>query len=90
MSLAIILASLILIMILMQYRTKLVFKHRRNAIAVMNRLCSDTNRRTVAITFRYYDKYIFSHQLLALNKWKYDAFFPELENKLLRIRLKHR
>lgn len=79
----------IIFMMALQYRIELVFKHRGNAIDMMYSLSRGASKQATATMFRYYNQYRLLHQLLALNKWKYDAFFPELENKLLRIKLKH-
>ena len=76
-------------MMALQYRIELIFKHRSQAVSILHESCDGARRRTIATMFRYYDQYKISHQLLSLNKWRFEDFFPGFEDKLLRIRLKH-
>lgn len=74
----------------LQYRIELIFRHRNQAIAILHELSGGERARVVFTMFRYYDKYKISHQLLALNKWKFDDFFQGFSDKLLRIKLKYK
>ena len=76
-------------MMALQYRIELVFKHRGNAIDMMYSLSRGASKQATTTMFRYYNQYRLSHQLLALNKWKFDDFFPDFGNKLLRVKTKH-